>query len=316
MGILQFVTDVTLYVLITHVYRSFALANGWDKMELNSLLKRLIIAVAVMGMIYAWTTLAKIWLLRVIFFTGDGNTFELFLRENGLNIFIAGIRLMSIWLLAYHLYHYAIREINITKENARLQLLQKDARLSHLSAQLNPHFLFNAMNTIKSLIAEDPVSARRGIDLLSEILRSGLNNGDQTMVSLETEINLISDYLEFEKLRLEERLMYKIDIAHVQAILSKIIVPRLSIQTLVENAVKHGINQIKAGGMILVMVSREKEYLKVLVSNSGKIGTGGPLGGHGLKSLRERLALCYKEGSSFSLTEQDSKVLATVIIPL
>ncbi|SOD15153.1 sensor histidine kinase [Pedobacter xixiisoli] len=315
-GLLQFVSDVLLYIAITHLYRNFALANGWDKLALNALLKRLIFAIAVMGALYTLTTLGKIWLFRMLLLTGNRYSFHTFVEGNGLNILMAGIRLMSIWLLAYHLYHYAIREINIAKENAKLQLLQKDARIQHLSAQLNPHFLFNALNTIKSLITENPVAAKRGIDLLSDLLRSGLYNGEESMVSLQAELNLVADYLEIEKFRFEERLDYHIELAKELAELHTLSIPRLSIQALVENAVKHGISKFKAGGTVSVQVRRQHSSLVIVVSNPGSISNDNPSTGLGLKNLIERISLSYKDEASFSLTAADSKVWATLTLPL
>ncbi|WP_316833003.1 sensor histidine kinase [Pedobacter aquatilis] len=314
-GLLQFVTDVGIYILLTHLYRNFALARGWNKLPLKALLLRLIFTVVVMGFAYFIITLVKTWLFRTYFFTGNGS-FKAFVDYNGLNILIAGIRLMSIWLLAYHLYHYAIREIIIAKENANLLVLQKEARLNHLSAQLNPHFLFNAMNTIKSLITENPLSARRGIDLLSDLLRSGLYSGEDFMVSLEREINLIADYLEMEKLRFEERLEYDIQIDNKLGDLNAIIIPKLSIQTLVENALKHGISKLKAGGLISISITRRDESLLTLVSNPGSIKTNKLSQGLGLKNLNERIRLTYKEKACLKVTEEHAKVLATLILPL
>jgi sensor histidine kinase YesM len=100
-GILQFLSDVAVYILITHLYRNFAIRHNWQQLKLNSLLKRVVPA--------------------------------------------AGVGLMPIWLLAYHLYHYSQREINITKENALLAIMAEDAQLNSLSAQLNPHFLFKSL---------------------------------------------------------------------------------------------------------------------------------------------------------------------------
>src|SRR5205814_385327 len=95
--------------------------------------------------------------------------------------------------------------------NARLEIMTRDARLSNLSAQLNPHLLFNSLNTIKALVVDEPKSARRAIDLLSDLLRTGLYTGEDILVSVKEELELVMDYLELEKLRFEDRLTYQID---------------------------------------------------------------------------------------------------------
>src|ERR1051325_1002234 len=167
---------------------------------------------------------------------------------------MAGIKLMSIWVLAYYMYHYAQRELNTVKENARLAIIAKDAQLSNLAASLNPHFFFNSLNSIKALVAESPDEARRAIDLLSDLLRTSLNSSDNILISIEEEMGMTRDYLELEKLRFEERLLTCIQ---TDRQLMKYAIPPLSIQNLVENAIKHGIARRKDGGCICVKIGQE-----------------------------------------------------------
>lgn len=151
-------------------------------------------AILVMGILYTLVTVLKVYAIRVLFIDRPAQNLIDFFKMNGLAIFVAGIRLMSIWLLAYHFYQHSQRE-------NRLALSFKEAQLNNLSAQLNPHFLFNSLNTIKSLVAGDPRSARRGIDLLSELLRSSLYQRPSMLIPLESEMSLVKDYLELEKIR-------------------------------------------------------------------------------------------------------------------
>jgi hypothetical protein len=312
LGILQFLSDVVLYITLTHIYRNFALARGWVALGFSALISRLLPAVVLMGFLYTVVTIGKIWLLRLIFGLNGDDSFALFIETNGINILIAGIRLMSIWLLAYHLYHYAQREIKVTKANAQLELASRDARLNYLSAQLNPHFLFNAMNTIKALVSDDPKSARRAIDLLSDLLRTGLDGSGEQLVSLDLELGMVMDYLELEKLRFEERLDYQIKIDRA---LNKVQVPRFSIQTLVENAVKHGISNRNSGGEIRVAISQEKESVLIVVLSPGVFKPIEGTKGLGLKNLKERLALTYGTQASLEIYNTiDEKVSAELRI--
>ena len=238
-------------------------------------------------------------------------------------IFIAGMRLMSIWLLAYHLYHYAQREIRSTRENARLSLIAKDAQLNNLVAQLNPHFLFNSLNNIKALVAENPPLARRAIDLLSELLRTSLarqtdtegssSTADSGLVAIRDELSMVNDYLELEKMRFEERLQIDVDVA--PELLSTMIIP-FSIQLLVENGIKHGIDNLKKGGQIGIKIERVGGFVKIQVSNPGKLGASGSSNGVGLKNLKERLNLRYNNAATFDIKERSEMVLATILIPI
>jgi hypothetical protein len=312
LGIIQFVSDVTLYILITHLYRCFAVSRGWQNLGLNKLIPRLIPAIIVLGLTYLFTTITKVYFFRVWFqsFAGSfGDFFDLY-RDL---LFVAGIRLMSIWLLAYHMYHYSKREISIVRENARLALITRDAQLNNLSAQLNPHFLFNSLNNIKALIIDDPKSARRAIDLLADLLRNSLYNGDKQLITVKEELELVKDYLELEKLRFEERLRYNIEAGdEVQATL----IPRLSIQTLVENAIKHGISQQKLGGLINIKIQQANDIVTIHVCNPGRLTYVEESAGLGIKNLRERLQVQYKGAAYFILGEADSAVTATIKIPL
>jgi LytS/YehU family sensor histidine kinase len=222
---------------------------------------------------------------------------------------------MSIWLLAYHLYHYYQKEIKTTKENARLLVIAKQAQLDNLSAQLNPHFLFNSLNSIKSLVIENPKIARRAIDLLSDLLRSSLYQKEQKFITIKDELSLVSDYIELEKIRFEERL---ITVFNIDQELIKCRVPLLSIQLLVENAIKHGVDKrIEATEVAINVQKFDTGKIKISVQNQGELATQKKLPGLGLKNLQERLLIQYKGKASFEIKEtSNNQVIAIIIIPI
>ncbi len=313
LGFAQLVTDVILYVGITHLYKLFAESNKWQLLPLNSLIVRVFIAVPVMGIIYTCTTIPKVYFLRTMFVNSGRLDWDQFALINISGIFMAGIRLMAIWLLGYHLYHYAKREIVLAGENARLQLGFKQAQLDNLSSQLNPHFLFNSLNTVKSLIYTRPDGAARGIELLSEILRNSLYRGNAMMVRLDEEIELVKDYLELESMRIEERLSFEFRI-EVPAV--SVMIPRLSLQLLVENAVKHGIAKRVTRGKLSIRVYEQESFLRIEVLNPGRLEQDNENTGIGLENLRNRLDIEYKGAATFNITEQNENVLATLSIPV
>jgi sensor histidine kinase YesM len=312
LGLLQLVSDVFIYILLTHLYRNFSSRQHWRQLNLRALLKRIIPSIFMMGIAYTVVTVLKIYLFRW-WFLENLASFSSFLQVNAFSIFIAGIRLMSIWLLAYHLYQYAQREILIAKENARLEIITREARLSNLSAQLNPHFLFNSLNNVKSLILENPVSARRAIDLLSDLLRAAVYGKHEQLVMLEAELELVNDYLELEKMRLEERIGYQIEIEDG---LEQILIPRFGIQTLVENAIKHGVSHQKEGGLININVIEENGLLRITVQNPGRLDLQQSREGLGLRNLQERLLLEFKGKADFEISQSGEKVQATLCIPV
>jgi len=307
LAVLQFVTDVLLYVWITNLYRNFVQRRRWTDLPLNLLIKRLVPAILAMGVLYTLVTVLKIYAIRALFIADTTQSLTGFFMMNGIDIFISGIRLMSIWLLAYHFYQYAQRE-------ARLAVSFKEAQLNNLLAQLNPHFLFNSLNTIKSLVAANPRSARRGIDLLSELLRNGLYQSQSMFASLGSEMSLVKDYLELEKMRMEDRLQYRIEMD--ETLLSASI-PRMSVLTLAENAVKHGISKQKDGGLINIEIVKQDNCLQVRVCNPGSLEKSNTHPGIGLKNLKERLSMTYHGNISFELSEgDDGFVCAELKFPL
>ncbi|KEQ31270.1 hypothetical protein N180_03210 [Pedobacter antarcticus 4BY] len=313
-GLLHFLADIALYILITHLYRTFARNNNWQNSPLNLLFKRLLLALPIMAIAYTGVTVTKIYLIRLVFAQGTNVEILEFIRQNLPGILMAGFRLMAIWMLAYHLYQYSRREIRLVKENASLQLRYREAQLDKLSDQLNPHFLFNSLNTIKSLISTDTKLARRGIDLLSELLRSSLYRQASLTHTLAEELELAKDYLELEKMRMEERLTFSV---HADQSLNNFPVLGLSIQTLAENALKHGVSKLKDGGHIAINISRETGFLEIMVTNPGIINEDPDHIGIGLKNLKERLRLAYHGQATFKLFKKNDDLIYSVIrIPL
>ncbi len=247
-----------------------------------------------------------------IYLVNDANTFL-----DNLSVWnpvlITGLRHMSIWVLAYHAFHFYMREVNTAKVNAQLSVIAKQSQLDNLSAQLNPHFLFNSLNSIKALILENPKSARRAIDLLSDLLRSSLYEKEQLTITIAEEMALVKDYVELEKLRFEERLTIKLNIDHT---LENVKIPPLSVQLLVENAIKHGVDKQLQGGTVDITVQKQDNYVEVRVKNPG-VFSDGEHTGVGLKNLVERLLLQYDGRAKIEVeTPSDNLVQATLTIPI
>jgi sensor histidine kinase YesM len=309
----HFAGDVLITILLTHLYRNLSKKLNWHELPFQELLARLIPSILILAILYTVITIGKLYLVHSTFRPEFHQSFKEYFLEIWMQVFIGGIRLMSIWLLAYYLYHYVQREIKAARENASLSVIAREAQLNNLSSQLNPHFLFNSLNNIKGLVAENPESARRAIDLLSDLLRTSLYGRDSMLISIKDELALVNDYLELEKLRFEERLQFNIEVA--DSLMNTLIIP-FSIQTLVENAVKHGINKQPEGGLVAVKIEVKDGFLETNVQNPGTLETEKQTTGLGLKNLQERLKLQFSDKAIFRLTQQESEtVLATLLIP-
>jgi hypothetical protein len=191
-------------------------------------------------------------------------------------------------------------------KNAALQAEVSRAQLSALKMQLHPHFLFNALHAVSSLVLVDPGRANKMVALLGDFLRQTLDHSNDQIVTLEAELGFLRNYLEIEETRFEDRLTVRFEIEPATLAAT---VPHLIMQPLVENAVKHGIAPFAAPGRILISARREASQLALQVIDSGSdAGTGtrsctAPKNGVGIANVRSRLAHIY--GDSASLTIAD-----------
>jgi LytS/YehU family sensor histidine kinase len=200
-------------------------------------------------------------------------------------------------------------------EALRLALIAQTSQFRALRSQLNPHFLFNCLNSLRELIDEDRNRAKQVIDLLSALLRYTLRADRVETVSVKEELEAVEDYLGLEKFRFEERLRTRFDI-DPQSL--EVRLPPMLLQTLAENGVKHGIARLPAGGELAVVTRMQERNLLVEVTNTGKLSeaTQGS-SAIGLENARERLRLMYGERASLTLAAADEwNVLARVLIPL
>lgn len=191
--------------------------------------------------------------------------------------------------------------------------LVSQAELRALQSQINPHFLFNALNTLYGTIPREAAGARRMVHNLAGIFRYFLQS-EKTFVPLAREIEIVRAYLEIEQLRLGERLKTEIE---VDPAAMDVPLPVLSLQPLVENAIKHGVAQTEGPGYVSVHGRLADDELRIVVENSAGAGTNGAAGtGVGLQNVRRRLEICYGPAAALHLTPQAAKTTVEIVLPL
>jgi sensor histidine kinase YesM len=213
-----------------------------------------------------------------------------------------------------HLIHQSARQ----KETAnRAEALAKDVQLKMLRYQINPHFLFNVLNSIYTLIDENTEKAKKLVIDMSEYYRYTLNKQEHT-ISIEKEVESIMKYFEIQKTRFEEEFHYEIS---VDEAVKSVMIPSFLIHLLVENAIKYGTKTEKQKLIVNLSIRMENKILSIKVSNTGKLLSAKPGGersidgtGNGIENLKNRLALYYNDNYSFSLKEVDGWVVAGVEI--
>ena len=210
-----------------------------------------------------------------------------------------------------------IDAIRLARERYQQSRLATEAELRALRAQVNPHFLFNALNTIGYLIQTSPARAHETLMKLTALLRGVLRSAD-VATTLGDEIDLVSAYLEIERARFDERLLVDIDVPRE---LRGIRVPALMIQPLVENAIKHGIANSRSGGNVTIVSRSDGDNLAITVRNSGAHVTDaditrGRKSGMGLSNLDARLRHQYGDSASLTLVATADETRAEIVLPL
>jgi sensor histidine kinase YesM len=198
-------------------------------------------------------------------------------------------------------------------ERERALKLATEAQLSSLEARLHPHFLFNTLNSISSLIHSDPVRAERMVERMAALLRFTLDSHDSGLVGFDQEIKIVRDYLEIEQARLGGRLRWGVEI---KGDFEGLKIPPLSIQTLVENSIKYAIAPNRGGGEVRVSAAKNNGSLRVSVADTGEGFTleSAPAG-HGLDNLRSRLAVLFGDSAELSVRRADGWTTVTMKVP-
>ena len=242
------------------------------------------------------------------------------LLEGGHSSFLTPATALAAWVsitvvtILWTIFYIALTGPRRYQEKeVRLQLALREAELRALEAQVNPHFLFNCLNSIRGLVVENPAVAQDMITRLANILRYNLHRDLMHTVPLKSEVEVVGDYLALESVRLEDRLRVQFAIDPEAG---QVPIPPMFLQTLVENALKHGIAKLPAGGDLIIRAVLKPGALVVEVENPGQLAEARPEATQlGLANVRERLRILYGAGGSLQLKNRDGRVAATVLIP-
>ena len=293
----------------THVLRNIIKKYSWVDLPLKKITPRALLSSLAIGII-----------LCVLYFNSQYFTGLLPLSDIKIGTpFVWTANLSSVilvWFLIYFAVHFFENYKRVEIESLIWEAAVKDFELKTLKSQLNPHFMFNAMNSIRALIEEDPENAKAALTSLSNILRYSLKMERNETVPLEEEMQTVSDYLALEAIRFEERLNFELDIDPRSA---KIEIPPMMVQTLVENGIKHGVTKRTEGGKITVVSRMNGSYLIIQIKNSGQFDEHSLryAKGFGIDNTKQRLNLLYGEKAIFTIkNESPDVVLAEIKIPI
>lgn len=294
-------------ISLTHIYRYIIKKYNWITLPIGKSILYVLVSSFIIGVV-----LYGIY-LTITFFTSQLKSDELSVARAFISI-INFTSIILVWSLIYFAVHYFENYKRVEIESYIWEAAVKDHELKTLKSQLNPHFMFNAMNSIRALIEVEPKNAQVALTKLSNILRYSLKMEKNETVALSDEMQVVYDYLDLESIRFEERLRYNIDIDPRSL---NVNIPPMMIQTIVENAIKHGVSRLTNGGELSVKSNYENNRLHIVIKNTGhldeqklKISEG-----FGINSTKHRLNLLYGENALFLLkNENEDTVVAEIII--
>lgn len=302
---------------LSHWLRNFARRHGWSVLPLRRLTWRIVAAGFILG-----TPLGIITQLTDLSALQDpGPLLGKYAPPLVLSLSIQFLLqilnwafLFMIWLAIYFTVLAVRRHRSADLRQSELARALQLAELRLLKTQLNPHFLFNALNTVRSLIADDPSRAQGAVTRLANTLRYTLRSGQDELVTLAQELEIVADYLELESMRFEDRLRVEYDVAPGAG---GVHIPVMLLQTVVENAIKHGIAELPGGGVLRISAALRNGMLVLDVQNPRPPAPAHAAHeGIGLRNADERLRLLFGTSASLELDmSQPAIATARIRIP-
>jgi sensor histidine kinase YesM len=289
------------YILSTHLFRNLIIKWGWLDMISPKLIPRVALSILALSV----SSFVFILLLNTVLRIEIGEDILAWVVTQ----FVGSLFLYFLWSLIYFVYHY----FENYRAGLKYQASINEIQLNKLKSQLNPHFIFNGLNSIRALVDENPKKAKEAITQLSNILRNSLSMNDKKLINFSEELDTVRDYLELENVRYEERLKTIFDI-HPES--NRFSVPPLMVQTLVENGIKHGIANLVEGGILKLTTKVNNGEMRIEIRNSGHYDNHGKdTGGYGIANTIQRLKLLYGDKAKFDIFNQDEFVVTEVTIP-
>lgn len=294
-------------IVLSHLYRNIIVNSKWLRIDTLSIIPRVFLAILLLSTVHEYAQYGMEFLLNI---SEAKHENSVKIISNILNLAL----LYFFWSLIYFLFYFIENYRKAEIENLKWQASINEIELNKLKSQLNPHFIFNAMNSIRALVDENPVKSKDAITQLSNILRNTLQMGKNKVISFDEEMRVVTDYLALESIRYEERLKTTIQLDPLSR---HFFVPPLMLQTLVENAIKHGISQLTNGGVVEITTNVKGDMLYIFLRNSGQLKENTDEDtGFGLKNTLQRLQLLYSDAAMLKISnETDSMVITELQIP-
>ena len=305
-SLLELAVYAALGVALTHLLRGLVRRRAWARLPLRALAPRVLGMTLLLAVPLAAATnfmsIAALWIPDQVDVHDLHISPEIIHRARGLILVLDVQALFIVWAVLYLTITALRDQRSAALRQSELTRALQLAELRLLKSQLNPHFLFNSLNSVRALIAEDPAGAQKAVTQLARTLRYTLTAGREELVTLARELEIVEDYLALESLRFGERLRIERELAP-EAMAVR--VPVMLLQTVVENAIKHGIAELPAGGDLRIVAALRGGTLHIDVENTrpekAERMSSSEGEGVGLDNAAERLRLLFGTKANLNL---------------
>ena len=306
--ILYYFVSVLLSVLSAHVLRNFILRFNWIEKTIWQIIVFSMIGSILVSIAFEFAQIGySEYLVKPDYYTFDVQNLG---AQLTINIFITFI-VTALWCGIYYTYLFIEKSRQQEIKNLQYEASKNEIELKNLRAQINPHFLFNSLNSIKALVEINKDESKRAITKLSNLLRNSITLSKNRLISLEKELELVDTYLDIVKIRFEDHVKVKFDIDPASLACK---IPPLSIQTIAENAIKHGLSKLMDGGELIIKTEVNGNILMINISNTGRMNPNNSNHGIGIENTRKRLAIIFGEEAHFDLFEKEGMVHACIAV--
>ena len=305
--------DFIVNIIYSNIYDATIMILGcWVMIKLGKTIKSFLLPYFILTIYAIGCSLLKFYSFSLMY--------RLFTRQSYTNVtnttrdaydllFILG-SLIGINIIYYWFSRERKQIIKLTEQEYQiLQMndLKTKAELQALEAKINPHFLYNSLNSIASLVHENPDKAEHMVMNLSKFYRYSTGRNNEYFDTLNNELEIVKTYLEVEKVRFDERLNYQVIFQDEK--LGNCQIPRFLIQPIVENAIKHGISKLASNGVVKICISEENNNLIIKIHDNGVPFPNDIFSGYGLKSIQDKLRLLSGEKATMSILNEPEKAV-------
>lgn len=292
------------YILLSHFFRFIILKKHWLRLPILSLIWRSFLFSLLFGVAYEFLDFTVSELIPKDYYLVEQ-------KDTGIELsaILGGILLNTIlftlWVSFYFAYLFIEKSRKQEIKNLQFEASRNEIELKNLRTQINPHFLFNSLNSIKALVEIDKDQAKGAITQLSNLLRKSITLSRNRLILIREELDIVETYLALEKIRFEERINTHFDI-DTNALNCQI--PPLMLQTLVENALKHGLSKSINGGILMLTIIKEDNRIHISIKNTGVLQETSPDLGIGIENTKRRLKILFGDTSSFEIRQENELV--------